>query len=422
MQRWGWIVGLVWMVVLLGCGGEGLVKQTEIKAESGTAVEIVARSGGKHYVWEQLSGIAVKMQPKGHILRFVAPEVNATTPLRFRVTASFGVLLTPEAVVAVVVVPPKQEEEPAPVENTPQEEAKIPTNDRNRSVKRDVNTTMVKSVMLTIEKSTLNKDANTTVKVEAIYSDNTTKDVTNQAEWLITPKEAVKIEGNTLTALKDVNVTLQATYQNRLSNKINLNIYWEVNGHRLPPEPDPKVNNATLLGVDVNRNGVRDDVERWIYETYKEYVPCHQELDYNNTVVIDGKTIPSAIQVCEERPVPYHPVVRAVAMQGARAAQIIIQEPERARETLPVLDRALNCDAYITTWSRITENKVYTSENDIVFSDNFKKIQFNTVERARAYAKFNYYLSGGVYSADETSEELKAQCSDEVKKYLKDLK
>ncbi len=37
-----------------------------------------------------------------------------------------------------------------------------------------------------------------------------------------------------------------------------------IHGHRLPPEPDPKVNNATLLGVDVNHNGVRDDVERWI--------------------------------------------------------------------------------------------------------------------------------------------------------------
>jgi len=36
---------------------------------------------------------------------------------------------------------------------------------------------------------------------------------------------------------------------------------WEINGYRLPPEPDPKVNNATLLGVDVNNNGVRDDAD-----------------------------------------------------------------------------------------------------------------------------------------------------------------
>ena len=42
-----------------------------------------------------------------------------------------------------------------------------------------------------------------------------------------------------------------------------------INGHTLPPEPDPKINNATLLGVDSNDNGVRDDVEIWIYKKYQ---------------------------------------------------------------------------------------------------------------------------------------------------------
>lgn len=36
---------------------------------------------------------------------------------------------------------------------------------------------------------------------------------------------------------------------------------WVVDGHVLPPEPDPVLNNATLLGIDVNNNGVRDDVQ-----------------------------------------------------------------------------------------------------------------------------------------------------------------
>lgn len=35
-----------------------------------------------------------------------------------------------------------------------------------------------------------------------------------------------------------------------------------INGVTVPPEPAPAVNNATLAGVDVNSNGVRDDVER----------------------------------------------------------------------------------------------------------------------------------------------------------------
>lgn len=41
-----------------------------------------------------------------------------------------------------------------------------------------------------------------------------------------------------------------------------------INGIAVPPEPDPVVNNATLLGVDSNNNGVRDDVERQIASNY----------------------------------------------------------------------------------------------------------------------------------------------------------
>ena len=39
-----------------------------------------------------------------------------------------------------------------------------------------------------------------------------------------------------------------------------------INGISVPPEPDPVQNNATVAGVDVNSNGVRDDVERKIAE------------------------------------------------------------------------------------------------------------------------------------------------------------
>ena len=48
-----------------------------------------------------------------------------------------------------------------------------------------------------------------------------------------------------------------------------------INGYILPPEPDPKLNNATLLGVDSNHNGIRDDVERFIIisESKHKYYP-----------------------------------------------------------------------------------------------------------------------------------------------------
>lgn len=40
--------------------------------------------------------------------------------------------------------------------------------------------------------------------------------------------------------------------------------YEVINGITVPPEPAPSINNATLTGVDINKNGVRDDVERKI--------------------------------------------------------------------------------------------------------------------------------------------------------------
>jgi len=35
-----------------------------------------------------------------------------------------------------------------------------------------------------------------------------------------------------------------------------------------PSAPDPAENDATVAGVDSNSNGIRDDVERWIAQTY----------------------------------------------------------------------------------------------------------------------------------------------------------
>ena len=37
-----------------------------------------------------------------------------------------------------------------------------------------------------------------------------------------------------------------------------------INGIPVPPEPNKKVNNSTIAGIDVNNNGVRDDVERLV--------------------------------------------------------------------------------------------------------------------------------------------------------------
>jgi len=106
--------------------------------------------------------------------------------------------------------------------------------------------------------------------------------------------------------------------------------------------------------------------------------------------------------------VPYHPVVRAVAMQGARAAQIIIQEPEKAQETLPVWNAALFCSFALRDFKDEQKRELYEK---YMFGDEFKKIQFNTSRRVRAFAKFNYHLSGGAYSSPPHSIMIK-ECDD----------
>jgi hypothetical protein len=272
------------------------------------------------------------------------------------------------------------------------------------------------SLKLESNTSSLNVGETAELTLIGTYSDNSSKTVTENIEYVTTPSNNIDINTTILTTKKDGNVTLQAKVGNTLSNTLKLNITWVVNGHVLPPEPDPIVNDSTLLGVDVNDNGVRDDVERWIYEEYDEYIPCHYE-PYEETLP-NGNTVTFGRKVCEDNPVPYHPAVRAVAMQGARAAQIIIQEPEKARETTVIMDDALFCSFALRDFK---DNLNYYFYKSTPINKSFEAVYFNTLQRARAYAKYNFNLSGGAYESPSHKEMLK-RCSQEVHILLEGLK
>ncbi|UFH59502.1 hypothetical protein [Sulfurovum mangrovi] len=205
------------------------------------------------------------------------------------------------------------------------------------------------------------------LSVRGNYKDNTVKDLTEQTAWIISPSGSVEINGTTLTALKDSNVTLQAKIGTLVSNTLNLDIYWEVNGHRLPPEPDKVLNDSTLLGIDSNNNDVRDDVERWIYKRYKDE----------------------------------HPIMIPLKMQEARAFRYIIQDPSQARERRKISVQAVKC-----YWSFTSLSANYFGRKPLVLKDSETQIkeirereyiQFNTTQRARAYGEYNKNLSGGIY-------------------------
>ncbi len=261
-------------------------------------------------------------------------------------------------------------------------EAKVSTNLRNDSTHE---TGRIDSLALHVEQTSLNRDRNTTVNVTALYENNKSEDVTQRVEWRVEPEDAVKIEGGTITALKDGNVTVWAKAGDILSNAVKLNIYWEVDGHRLPPEPDPKINNATLLGVDVNHNGVRDDVERWIYEKYKDKHPIH----------ID------------------------IAMQAARGYRLVLEkQPKTKEEAMSIMkqvDSAIDCEFYYKYDAKYF-NKPILITDDITSRYFRHKIYFNTKERMDAYIKYDTLLSGDSYSLPTPQEE-KAACDFNASKY-----
>lgn len=70
-----------------------------------------------------------------------------------------------------------------------------------------------------------NSEANLTLK--ATYSDNTTKEITENINWTIQDNTIVSIDNNTLKALKEGTTTLSATVDNQTSNTISITVYKE---------------------------------------------------------------------------------------------------------------------------------------------------------------------------------------------------
>ncbi len=334
---------LLLLIAATGCTEKSspLVERPELTVKSGDRVRVAAAEGADEYTWRGLEGTdGISFNTKGRILEFTAPAVQKRHTALFEIEAEFR-LFTQNQNVKVVIEPSADDNNDTSRENNASTEDKA----------------VVKSLALHVERTSLNRDRNTTVTLTAKYKDNTEKTVTEGITWIITPKGAVKIEGSTLTALEDGNVTVRAKAGGLLSNTVKLNIYWEVDGHRLPPEPDPKINNATLLGVDVNHNGVRDDVERKVYATYKKAIE------------------------------------RAVMMQAFRTEQAMLADPDlvkNAEEWAKKEDKSLNCRRYLYLYKNQKRIKKMAQ-----IIDNW---QYNTEKRVKIYFKFDRALSGGVYS------------------------
>ncbi len=142
-----------------------------------------------------------------------------------------------------------------------------------------------------------------------------------------------------------------------------------VNGYTLPPEPYNVVNNSTLIGIDTNNNGVRDDVERMIIKKYPKKL--HVEL----------------------------------MMDGAKQFQQIMEQSfGNALELRKEISRVGNCRVYLR---RIDKEIKSDNFNMVEYLEN---ITFNTKERVKKYLDYNVELSGGVYGSKSSDWEKKS-CS-----------
>jgi len=162
-----------------------------------------------------------------------------------------------------------------------------------------------------------------------------------------------------------------------------------INGFKLPPEPDEDKNNETLLGIDFNHNGIRDDVERYIVTRYA------QDPKYPKT-----KT--------------------AIALQYAWASQKILENPTMESSTIE--DDVLACQSYwfhkklkhiedqimalddnreAESWDLMKQIIKFEDENKIFANPKLKDKFYNTKERIEQYFKFNATLSGNIFDGRE---------------------
>ncbi|WP_324172617.1 hypothetical protein [Sulfurimonas sp.] len=153
-----------------------------------------------------------------------------------------------------------------------------------------------------------------------------------------------------------------------------------INGYKLPPQPDEALNNSTLLGIDSNDNGVRDDVEIFIV---KKYATDHK-------------------------------IVTEIGFQLASAYQQILDNPLDTEANHAALDAASDCNFYFNFYAKYYGDPVLL---DSYLGKDFKNLQLNRKSRVKAYLEYDAELSGGVYESTK-SDKLKEKCNFDVASLL----
>jgi len=191
--------------------------------------------------------------------------------------------------------------------------------------------------------------------------------------WSVTPKEHVELT-NADKAKVEIKVLKEGSYTIHLIAKkkkkaftalLKINVVEQtiIDGFLLPPEPDETLNNSTLLGIDSNDNGVRDDVERWIL--------LDMEIRYGNSKA-----------------------ERAIALENAKAYQMTLKDPTNKDDKVgEAMSDAGDCEAYYI-YVKNEDQKSYAGEQHRNMSDRM----FNTKERLKTYWAYDGTLGGRVFT------------------------
>jgi len=147
-----------------------------------------------------------------------------------------------------------------------------------------------------------------------------------------------------------------------------------INGFKLPPEPDEDKNNETLLGIDFNDNGIRDDVERLI--------------------IIE-----------EAKNTEFPKTQTAISLQYAFAWQKMIEAP--TIESRKYLEDASACQEYFvnknTKGLNFKEYREWEKNHASKLGVHLEDAIFNTKERILRRFEFNRACSGHIFDLSPAS-------------------
>ena len=247
-----------------------------------------------------------------------------------------------------------------------------------------VENTNPKPTHLTLSPKTIdvNIDAYIELNTTLHYDDNSSEIVKNGVTYTLSNDDVAFVNvQHGLKASEEGNTTLQAHYKDLNSNSVPISVYLEVDGYRLPLDPGEE-GKRTVAGIDANTNGVRDDIERWIYiemEIYK-----------------------------------YPRVERAIAMQDGKALQKILINLENAKNLYHEFDRSQNCFWYY----RLGYLGGRYPSNYVIFNAEYRDIAMNTKERYKAYHKYDMLLGGDVYPMGRLHPD---QCAFDIERMMEEV-